>query len=288
MKNLTLSSLLLAAAAMVQVVPAAAQTKAGLVMVTDLRGEATLVAKSKVDKTKVEIMAEVEAGESVVLDPGARITFVNMKTGAASSFMGPGTLHLDPTGTFTGMTAKGHQEVASLKGAHKLKPGAMAQASVVMRAVPGAEEPAVMPTGVTLSPTPEFTWKDAGPKATYHFKLQDPQGQVLFELTQDECSVQVPEHLALTDDTPYTWVLATDLGDGTSTRKSGTIKVFGSKEERAELQAAKPGADASFSERLVYAALLEQRGLHQDARAYWKVLAKERPEDQQLAKFAKN
>jgi hypothetical protein len=280
MTNPTLSSLLLAAAALVQVVPAAAQTK-GVVMVADLRGSATLG-----DKTPLALMAEIPAGGVVTLAKDAKITFVNMKTGAESSFTGPGKLTLDPTGTVTGLAPKSQRQVAALKGANKLKPGAMAQASVVMRAVPGSEEPAVTPTGLTLSATPEFLWKSAGPKASYHFKLQDPQGQVLFELTQDECSVQVPEHLALADDTAYTWVLATDLPNGTTTRKTGTIRVYGPKEDRTELQAARPATDSPFTDRVVYAMLLETNGLHEDARVYWKALAKERPEDPQFAKFA--
>jgi hypothetical protein len=108
---------------------------------------------------------------------------------------------------------------------------------------------------------------------------------VVFELTQEECSIQVPEHLALAEDTAYTWGLETLLPDGARTRRSGSLKVV-PRPVRDQLQAAKPGLDAPFSERLVYAAVLEQHELHGEARSYWRSLAKERPEDPGLAKIA--
>jgi hypothetical protein len=157
-----------------------------------------------------------------------------------------------------------------------------------MRAAPGAEAQIMSPPGPwSLSATPEFRWQPAAGKASYHFKLQDPQGQVVFELTQDDCSVQVPEHLALADDTAYTWVLETLLADGSQTRRSGNLKVV-PKPVREQLQGSRPGQDAPFSERLVYAAVLEQHELHDEARPYWKSLAKDRPDDPALAKIAGN
>jgi hypothetical protein len=178
--------------------------------------------------------------------------------------------------------------VAALQGTVHLRPGALAQASVVMRAVPGSVAQAMSPAGPwSLSPTPEFHWKAAGPKATYHFKLQDPQGQVVFELTQEDCAIQVPEHLALAEDTAYTWVLDTRLADGSQTRASGQLKVL-PKAVRDPLLAARPSLEAPFSERLVYAALLEQHQLHEDAEVFWKSLAKDHPDDPNLAKIAGN
>jgi hypothetical protein len=155
-----------------------------------------------------------------------------------------------------------------------------------MRDVPKPDSNGMTPEGPwSLSATPEFRWKAQGPNATYHFKLQDPQGQVVFELTQGECSIQVPEHLALGEDTAYTWVLDTKLTDGAQDRRSGQIKVV-PKAIREQLQGARPALDAPFSERLVFAALLEQHELHGEARAYWQSLAKDRPEDEGLAKLA--
>ena len=254
----------------------------GIVMISDLSGVALLHGR----KAPLTLMEEVPPEQAVTLKDGARITFVNMRTGAESSFAGPGKFKLDGNGEAKGMAPKHRHLVAALQGAVHLRPGALGQASVVMRAVPGAQ--AMSPAGPwSLSPTPEFRWQSAGAKAIYHFKLQDPQGQVVFELTQEDCAIQVPEHLAMADDTAYAWVLETRLPDGTQTRRSGQLTVL-PKPVREQLQAARPSLDAPFSERLVFAALLEQQQLHQEAQVFWKSLAKDRPDDPNLAKIAGN
>ena len=276
-------SLMLAGVALVQVLPALAQAK-GVVMISDLSGTVLLAGR----KAPLGLMEEVGPGAAVTLKPGARITFVNMKTGSESSFTGPGKFKLNAAGEARGLAPRQHHLVASLQGSVHLRPGALAQASVVMRAAPDAEAQFMSPPGPwSLSATPEFRWQPAGAGASYHFKLQDPQGQVVFELTQEDCSIQVPDHLALADDTAYTWVLETRLPDGTQTRRSGSLKVV-PKAVREQLKAGRPALDAPFSERLVYAAVLEQHELHDEARVYWKSLAKDRPDDPALAKIAGN
>ena len=275
--------LMLAGVALVQVLPAMAAS-AGVVMISDLAGVVTVEGR----KEPLGLMEEVAADQTLTLKAGARITFVNMKTGAESTFNGPGKFKLDAKGEAKGMAAKQKRLVAALQGTVRLRPGALAQASVVMRAVPGAPELGMSPAGPwTLTATPEFRWPAAAPKASYHFRLQDPQGQVVFELTQEDCSIQVPEHLALADETAYTWVLETTLADGAQTRRSGQIKVL-AKDLREQLQSTRPSLESPFSERLVYAAVLEQHELHEEARLYWKSLAKERPDDPALAKIAGN
>jgi hypothetical protein len=281
MKFSNYQGLLLAGMAVFQVLPAAAQSH-GVVMISDLTGVALLEGR----KQPLALMDEVAPNLAVTLKAGAKLTFVNMRTGAETTFTGPGKVKLDVLGEPSGIAPGRRRLVAALQGAVHLRPGGLAQASVVMRDVTRPEATGMSPEGPwSLSPTPEFHWKPSGAKASYHFKLQDPQGQVLFELTQDECSVQVPEHLALSEDTAYTWVLDIKLADGGQDRKSGQIKVV-PKALREQLQGTRPAQDAPFSERLVYAALLEQHELHEEARPFWRSLAKDRPGDEALAKFA--
>lgn len=59
-----------------------------------------------------------------------------------------------------------------------------------------------------------------------------------------------------------------------------------SAELRAQIEAARPGPNASVAERVRYAAWLEQLQLKDEARVYWKALAAERPDSQQLKELA--
>lgn len=60
-----------------------------------------------------------------------------------------------------------------------------------------------------------------------------------------------------------------------------------SAEQRAKIEAARPAADAPFSKRVAFAAWLQQLGLKDEARDYWKKLAEERPESEQLKKLSR-
>jgi hypothetical protein len=59
-----------------------------------------------------------------------------------------------------------------------------------------------------------------------------------------------------------------------------------SAELRAQAEALRPAAGAPFSERVAYAAWLEQQQLGDEARAWWKKLAAERPDSAQLRALA--
>jgi hypothetical protein len=60
-----------------------------------------------------------------------------------------------------------------------------------------------------------------------------------------------------------------------------------SPEQRTRIEAARPAADAPFSKRVAYAAWLQQLGLRDEARVYWKALAEERPDSEQLKKLSR-
>ena len=51
---------------------------------------------------------------------------------------------------------------------------------------------------------------------------------------------------------------------------------------RTSLSQRKPRPNASFSDRLIYATMLDNAGATQEANIYWKELAKERPQDEAL------
>ena len=57
-------------------------------------------------------------------------------------------------------------------------------------------------------------------------------------------------------------------------------------ELRARIEAARPAPNAPVAERVAFATWLEQLQLQEEARAYWKALAAERPDSQELKALA--
>lgn len=60
-----------------------------------------------------------------------------------------------------------------------------------------------------------------------------------------------------------------------------------SKELRAKIEAARPKAGASVSERVAFATWLEQLELRDEAKTYWKALAAERPDSAKLKELSR-
>lgn len=256
-----------------------AEAQDAVAMVTDVSGKVSFR-----DGHSVGITAQISSQQILTLENGSRIVLVHMKTGEEFVFGGPCKIHLNAEGRPEGAQPMSVRKAAALQGSIRLKPAGLAQASLVLREVDtnaptGTSEFA--PRGpVLLEPLPEFHWKAAGTGATYRLQISDRGGELLLDLTLDEPGLKLPEHLALTEGGSYTWVLRTTIKGETQT-ESGKFKLL-PKAQREQLQLALPKAGASFSERLVYAAFLDQFELRDEARKHWKALAKERSEDEAL------
>lgn len=272
-KDLQTSARRLVLSMLIGVLPLCAQA-----LVTDLSGGVKLEGGKA-----LTLMQELGVKSSLVLDKGAKLVLLQMQSGEELVFAGPGRLKITSAG-MEGLKPQRQGKILALQGAGQLKPGAMARASVVMRASPGAEKPLMLsPKGPKLSELhPEFRWRNLGPKAVYFFALADAQGQCLFEVTLDECSVKVPKHLAFKPDGVYHWRLEAKHG-GEVLSAQGEVQAL-SPSELVQVEKAAQDAD-SFSRKMAYAALLDQLEAKDEAVAVWKSLAKERPGDPVLKRL---
>lgn len=253
-----------------------AQGELSLAMVTDLVGSASL------EKGKaLAVTQELGPFHWVILEKGATLTLIHMKSGEELIFKGPGRFRMTEKGV-EGLSPAGKTQVKAVSGAVKLQGGAMARASVVMRETIEVKAARLQsPAGPRLfEPCPEFKWQSAGPKASYVLKLQDEVGQLLFEITLDEPQLKVPPHLAFKPGATYYWNLRIQPRQAEEQVLKGHLETL-DEDERQSVQQAKKDAD-SFSRRVVLASLLDQLDARGEALEIWRALAKERPGDPML------
>lgn len=225
----------------------------------------------------------VAAGQELVLASGARIVLVGLAKGEEWVFQGPGKVHFNSQGRPEGLQPQGSNKAPLLKGQVKLKPGALAQASIVMRDVAPEAAPRLLPEGpVLLNRMPHLTWKSPNPGATFLLRLMDGKGKLLAELTLNEPGLDLPEHLALQPGGELVWMLETRDAGGSRSQSQGHYRLI-SGDESALLEQNRPTDTSSFAARLIYASLLEQIGLRDESRTWWQALSAERPEDPVLA-----
>ena len=268
---------------------AEAAESAPVAMVSDLQGKGTLIKGTA--RTPLTLLADVDAGAQVELEPNARVV----------------ALYLDGSGEYTlkgpALVAFSTQQPQVLKGAAaekrtvlggkggkdvRIKSVGMVQGAIVMRSGgPRARIRLVNPSGTrTLESRPEFRWQDEQPGLTYRFELSDETGRTLYETDVKSTSVALPPHVKLAENVMYTWSVAARFPDGRRYSSVGDFSVAPGA-LRQEVDALRPASAATFSDRVAYAAWLEQAELKDEARKYWRALAAERPGDERLASLAR-
>jgi hypothetical protein len=266
----------------------AAALGAGVAMVTDLQGKATLAADGR--PREVTILAELEAGAQVQLAAGAMLVALYLDAGDEYVFKGPAAIVFKAGQPDVTSGAKPEKRSPSLgKGGNaiRIKPVGMAQGAMVMRGFrTGARIQLLnLHKTRTLETQPEFRWQELQAGVKYHFEMTDDTGRAMHEADVDSPSYKLPAGLVLKEGAPYTWEVSARLADGRKYSSSADF-ALASAALRAQAEALRPAATAPLSSRIAYAAWLDQMELKDEARKYWKTAATERPEDPRLKALA--
>jgi hypothetical protein len=261
---------------------------AGMAMVTDLQGKATL--SSGGTTRDLTILAELEAGARVQLGAGATLVALYLDVGDEYVFKGPSTIEFGPGAPDVHDGTKPEKRSLSLgKGGKdvRIRPVGVAQGAIVMRSVrPVARiQLLTLNKSRTLDSSPEFRWTAPEPGAKYEFEFKDETGRIVFESKVEATSLRLPASVQIREGVPYTWEVTARLPDRRKYSSSAEFAVAGAA-LRAEAESLRPPASAALSTRIAYAAWLDGAELKDEARKYWKEAAAERPDDARLKALA--
>jgi hypothetical protein len=267
--------------------PATAQS-AGVGMVTDLQGQATVSSQGR--SRDLTILDELEAGALVQVSPGATLVVLYLDAGDEYVFNGPATIDFRQGQPEMQSGATPERRNLTLgKGGKviRIKPVGMTQGAMVMRGIRTDARIQLLNLHKTrtLESRPEFRWKELQPGLKYGFELGDETGRMMFEVQVNATSMELPASVQLKEGVPYTWQVSARLPDGRKYSSSAEFAVAPA-DLRAQAEAMRPAASAPLSTRIAYAAWLDQMELKDEARKYWKAASAERPEDPRLRTFA--
>jgi len=257
-------------------------------MVTDLEGKAVMLADIR--KPAVTILSEIRQDTRVQIEAAARLVAVYLNSGQSWEMKGPAVVVFRPQQPESESGAKPQPLGNALSKGSKeirIKPVAVAQAAIVMRSVkPSLKLKLINPLGnKTLEERPLFAWKGIVPDIPYRFALLDETGKALYETTVNDTSLQLPAQVHLKEAATYTWMVSTQHPDG-STFSNASDFSLASADLRRQVESLRPAANSPFSERIAFAAWLEEMALRDEARKYWKAAAAERPDDPRLKVMA--
>jgi len=255
---------------------------ATMALVIDTQGTS-----SQRSKARVELLSELAPGSELQLDAAARVVLVHTVTGVEYTLHGPGDFRWTNEGAQSlrggGRITTREPLGGTLRGV-SLRTGRLAQASIAMRGE-GQPEPLRLtsPVATWLLEMPrEFSWQPGPGALSYRFELTDSRGTLIHVVESlTETRLTLPPALGLEPGRTYAWQVTAHLPTGARLEGWTEFGVAGDS-MRASASRAQPPADAGFSDRLLYAALLDTWGLREQADGEWRRLASDRPDEQRI------
>lgn len=257
-------------------------------MITDLKGSVYLAGKAK--NTPIAVLSYLPPGEEIILDAGAQAVVTYFAQSTEFSFKGPGRILIQ------------EREAKALKGSIKtrrldaeksgaamkfVQSGKLTFATVEMRSIPFVKPTLLSPVNTKIaSLNPVFSWKSVDDIEKYLLTLTDENGQTIQQVELAVNSWSMPANMALQHGASYRWKIEAVLKSGDMLNSQGSFSVA-TPEAINRIKAKQISADASFSDRVVYALFLEEEGFREGAKSVWQELSGQRPDDPNLKRRAR-
>jgi hypothetical protein len=248
---------------------------APVALVTDVVGAAQQAGEP------LRLLAEVDAGREIAVDADSTVIVFYLADGSEWTLRGPGRYRLSAKApeAMTGTPAQRRQGPPAYRDI-RLRADRLQQGGLVMRSGAGDEPMGLVSPAkgeVVLGPDVRFRWKPLDGAGSYQFELVDQAGQKLLAAETPDNELDLPVAIALKPGQTYYWAVRGRAGHAPQPLyRVAEFRVLDAATRR-RVEAARPKADAPFSERALFIALLEDVGAHGEAAQQRVQLAAERP-----------
>ena len=257
-------------------------------VVTDVKG-AVAFAPDRGTKP-VALLSELTNGADIQLEKGATLSLVYLQSGTEFQLRGPARITLGATApqSVAGASAILRSSVVAAETARlQTANGRVVLGGMVMRGLGMDRLKLLEPIGKVLGARPTFAWTLPPDATTVQFELRDEgSDKVLLSAAVQGSQLVLDDKLALQAGVNYVWTVALEVPGANSLVRSSYFSLS-SPQERERMEALRPGPQAPFSDRLIFASLLEQGRFLSESRKLWQQLAEERPDLPELRTLAK-
>ena len=253
----------------------------GIAFITNMKGDVALDGNPR-----PTLLSELAKGQKLTLGPDALASVMFVASGKEYALKGPGQYVVKDTeiASTSGMPPVTRETQWHASSKVLVQVAQTSAASVRMRSIavpkPDTEPKLLYPTEgniATLQPT--FRWRGA-----------DGKGELLLLVAGQEKPVHTAKVAGgsyrmaakLRPDTEYTWIVSV-AGNEVGTGHFRTLTSDG----LAHVEKVRPSEKAEFSDRVMFALMLQDMGATQEAHESWSRLAQERDDLPELAAFAK-
>jgi len=257
--------------------PVAQAEELSVAMVTDMSGLSQNITETPPEA--LAILTELFVGDEVQVEKGGSLTLIYWNKYKELQIKGPSRLHILES---SAESFSGHQpKVKKLlqQKSIRINPSKVTQSGLVMRSV--KKKKPIRLLGLKdvkiANKKPVFSWVMDKPVDRVRFELIDEDGNILFVKVMKANHLTLPSSILLKEGIVYSWSVEGHMETGRVFADWGDFELADA-DLIANKERLKPGAHASFSERLLYAGWLQQQGFSDDAYVLWQGLANERPD----------
>jgi hypothetical protein len=271
--------------------PAPAAQPAPCALLTGLEGRASV---QRADGTRrLAVLDALLPNDELRLAADARVELVvTVGQQRVFSLKGPGRFQLSK-GAVLALDRNSFVAVRDLVGdwgALRLRPGLVGRASVSLRGAPDTSLAIRAPLGgQRAAQIDTLRWEVPYGRRTDHWRYSvaviDMQGRAVFSADTADTVLPLPRNIAWSRGQTYVWTVAATSDDGLRTDGSAEFRVVSQDVEESVDAVAAAAVEAHrrlavaalLAEDVLYALLLDQSGLRQDADHQWHSLALARP-----------
>ena len=255
----------------------------GIAFITNLKGDVAVDANAR-----AMLMSELSRGQKIVLGKDSQASVMFIASGKEYVLKGPGDFVVKDTeiAASSGMPPVTRSTEWRTSGKVLVQVAQTSSASVRMRSLAPVKVDTsaklIYPTqgNVTLL-QPTFRWSGADLKGPTELTLSIVgQEKPVLQAKTSGATYRVPTKLK--PDTEYVWTVSIG-GSEVGTGRFRTLSM----EAVQQVERRKPSEKAEFSDRLLFAMMLQELGATQEAQEAWAKLAQERSDLPELAALAK-
>lgn len=255
-------------------------------MATDVKGTATLTGGKP---GPISMLHYFDAPTTVRLAPGSLLVVTYFANPIQYSFKGPALVTIDSAAP---RVSEGAPPEVRRVGPEKAIDGGLTrdqwrrlqQATVVMRSARPAFAVISPNQTAILSTRPELSWTPAAGAQSYRLTLSDDNDNAIANWTSTSTTSMVPETAKLAAGKSFRWKVETTDAPQPLVA-SGVFSIAATDVAHRMIQS-RPADGADLAANVFYATLLDIEGFGHDAKAEWRRLARQFPEEGTLQRRA--
>ena len=251
-----------------------------LAMVTDLQGQAILIRDG--NDAPCDILSYLQDGDELKSLRASVVTIVYLQNGKEYRLENESHIRISKTGVDVLDNSNIKSRVLKTIKESGLQFETIhnyGQGTIIFRGIEKKKKITLLEPVDTkvASSSPVFKWESGLTTKEFKFTLLNYESETIFSSKTTNNYYPLPQNIHLNDEEPYSWTVESQ-GDSAGTISStGNFRVI-EKTKRDLVKKLRPGSNANFSERVIYAGFLDHLGLNQLAKGYWQALQRERPE----------